>query len=82
MIVYGHVQLKVIVQLVLSSLLGLDQGKGKSSDDSEVGVEMQRCGACEVIQLSQQRATIKDNPAYQLMYTSIVTYPHVIVNSM
>ena len=36
----------------------------KSPAESEVNVEMQRCGAYEVVQLSLQRVTMKDNPAY------------------
>ena len=32
--------------------------------ESEVDVEMQRCGAYQVVQLSRHRVTMKDNPAY------------------
>lgn len=42
----------------------LDQGDRKLPAESEVNVEMQRCGAYEVVQLSRQRVTMKDNPAY------------------
>ena len=31
---------------------------------NEVNIEMQKCGAYEAIQLSQQRVTMKENPAY------------------
>ena len=41
-----------------------DQGDDKSPAESEVNVEMQRCGAYEVVRLSRQRVTMKDNPAY------------------
>ena len=40
------------------------QNTGKSPGEIEVNVEMQRCGAYEVVQLSQQRVAMKDNPAY------------------
>ena len=39
-------------------------GAGKSPGEIEVNVEMQRCDAYEVVQLSQQRVVMKDNPAY------------------
>ena len=39
-------------------------GVEKSPDEIGVNVEMQRCGAYEVVQLSRQRVAMKDNPAY------------------
>ena len=39
----------------------LDQEHG-NSPESEVNVEMQKCGAYEVVLLSRQRVTMKDNP--------------------
>ena len=39
-------------------------GAGKSPGEIDVNVEMQRCGAYEVVQLSRQRVAMKDNPAY------------------
>ena len=39
-------------------------GDGKSPGEIEVNVEMQRCHAYEVVQFSQQRVAMKDNPAY------------------
>ena len=46
--------------------IGRIQGDRKSSDtdQNEANVEMQKCGADEVIQLSWKRVTMKDNPAY------------------
>lgn len=41
-----------------------DGGAGPSPGESGVDVEMQRCGAYEVVRLSRQRVTMKDNPAY------------------
>ena len=35
---------------------------GNPSDD--VNMEMQKCGAYEVVQFSRQRVIINDNPAY------------------
>ena len=42
------------------------QGDGQSPGPggSEVDVEMKRCAAYQVVQLSRQRVTMKDNPAY------------------
>ena len=42
------------------------QGDGQSPepDENEVDVEMQKCGAYEIVRLSRQRVTMKDNPAY------------------
>ena len=37
---------------------------GHEITESEMNVEMQRCGAYEVVRLSRQRVTMKDNPAY------------------
>ena len=33
-------------------------------DESETNMEMQKCGAYEIVLLSQQKVTMKDNPAY------------------
>ena len=33
-------------------------------DRSEINMEMQKCDAYEIFQLSQQKVTMKDNPAY------------------
>ena len=33
-------------------------------DENEVDVDMHKCGAYEVVRLSRQRVTMKDNPAY------------------
>ncbi len=41
-----------------------DEGASSSPGESGVDVEMQRCGAYEVVRLSRQRVTMKDNPAY------------------
>ena len=43
-------------------------GAGKSPGETEVNVEMQKCGAYEVVQLSRQRVVMKDNPAYVDVY--------------
>ena len=41
---------------------------GRSNRQSQIeieeNVEMQRCGAYQVVRLSRQRVTMKDNPAY------------------
>ena len=39
-------------------------GDAKSPEESEQNVEMQRYGAYEVVRLSRQKVTMKDNPAY------------------
>ena len=39
-------------------------GDAKSPGESEENVEMQRCGAYEVVRLSRQTVTMRDNPAY------------------
>ena len=38
----------------------IDDQQGKS----EINMEMQKCGAYETVQLSRQKFTMKDNPAY------------------
>ena len=47
-------------EYLINSMLGA----GKSPGEIEVNVEMQRCDAYEVVQLSRQRVVMKDNPAY------------------
>ena len=41
---------------------------GRSNRESQIeieeNVEMQRCGAYQVVRLSRQKVTMKDNPAY------------------
>ncbi len=44
--------------------ISTDKGDRPSPGGSGVDVEMQRCGAYEVVRLSRQRVTMKDNPAY------------------
>ena len=41
-----------------------DEGGRPSLGESEVDVEMKRCAAYQVVQLSRRRVTMKDNPAY------------------
>ena len=41
-----------------------DDGDRSSLGESEVDVEMKRCAAYQVVQLSRQRVIMKDNPAY------------------
>ena len=59
-----------------------DQGDDKSPAESEVNVEVQRCGAYKVVRLSQQRVTMKDNPAYvdvnlrNIVHYSILDIPN------
>ena len=48
---------------LINNLFISDQ-EDRNSLESEVNVEMQRCGAYEVVQLSRQRVTMKENPAY------------------
>ena len=53
----------------------LDQKDGNSPEtQSEVNVEMQRCGAYEVVRLSRQRVTMKDNPAYVDVNLQLAAY--------
>ena len=33
-------------------------------DSNNVDIELQKCGAYEVVKLSRQRVTMNDNPAY------------------
>ena len=51
-----------ILHLIINSFTV--EEKDGNSPESEVSVEMQRRGAYEVVRLSQQRITMKDNPAY------------------
>ena len=34
-------------------------------DSNNVDIELQKCGAYEVVKLSRQRVTMNDNPAYE-----------------
>ena len=52
----------IITYLLLLHLPG--HGDIKSPGESEENVEMQRCGAYEVVHLSQQKVTMRVNPAY------------------
>ena len=44
--------------------ISTDEGDRPSPGESEVDVEMKRCAAYQVVQLSQQRVTMKDNLAH------------------
>ena len=48
----------------LTNIINADQSDKQSPGDSEVDMEMKKCGAYEVVRLSRQRVTMKDNPAY------------------
>ena len=50
--------------LIQTTSFSIDQGDRPSPGESEVDVEMKRCDAYEVVRLSRQRVTMKDNPAY------------------
>ena len=39
-------------------------GNQQRGDTSEISIEMVKCGAYEIVQLSRQRVTMNDNPAY------------------
>ena len=41
-----------------------DQQRVDPSDSDNVNVEMQKCGAYDVVQLSRQSVTMNHNPAY------------------
>ena len=50
--------------LIQTTQFSIDQGDRPSLGESEVDVEMKSCSAYEVVRLSRQRVTMKDNPAY------------------
>ena len=41
-----------------------EQHGGNLSNNSHANIKLVKCGAYEVVQLSKQRVTMKDNPAY------------------
>ena len=63
---YAFIVIIVVIQNTLLIIINSLQlsGAGKSPGESEMNVEMQRCGVYEVVQLSRQRVVMKDNPAY------------------